>query len=82
MIKIIKRILIAISFCATLSKGCELNGYESGTCVESSSVQNTISFCKNYLNPYICVPLTRVVWPDYDLSARDQSIRSVFVKKI
>ncbi len=56
--------LILILICYFISSNfiltCELAGYNSGTCVKSSTVVNQINFCNQYLSDNICIPKNRV----------------------
>ncbi|KAL4478262.1 hypothetical protein ABPG72_016574 [Tetrahymena utriculariae] len=80
--KVFLQIFLAQFFGFIFVKGCQLSGYESGICVDSTNYLKDISFCQGYLYTNICIPLERVVWPTYTTNARDSYIKNVFIKQI
>ncbi len=40
----------------TVHQCCKISGYDSGTCMNSTAIQDRLSFCGEYLTGTICVP--------------------------
>lgn len=57
--KLIKIFLIILSI--NFTKQCYYSGKVEGSCQLTSSLDN-LSFCKNYLPEYICVPYDSVTY--------------------
>ena len=64
-------------------KFCDLSGYSSGHCVDSSDYTSQIPFCSSYLYKYVCVPYEFALWENnYTITKRDQLVEEVFIQEI
>ena len=60
---------------------CEVargSSLESGICVPASYYGSRMPFCGEYVTYPSCVPPSNPLWPDWDLSAKDSLISSLF----
>ena len=59
-----------------------LNGNIEGKCIKKISIESEISFCKNYLSEYICVPYFQNIWPEWTNKTIDEIIEKEMIKNI
>ena len=86
-IKLINNIIILLIILLNKLKNnlvinCILNGNIEGKCIQSSLIENEISFCKDYLSDYICVPYFQNIWPEWTNKSIDEIIEKEIMKNI
>ena len=85
-INIIKYFIILIILLFILNNEsifcCILNGNIEGKCISRDKVQNEISFCKNYLADFICIPYFQNIWPEWTNKTIDEIIENQIMKNI
>ena len=73
-------LLIIFSLLKT-SQGCRLANEEIGYCTSKMNL-GISAFCKDSVQPYICMPLARTTWEAYNINYRDERIEDIFMEYI